>query len=99
MSTTSILIRDLPLETKAALQSLAQMHQHSMAEEARQILNKAAARAAKQLSSQTSLEQQSVGHRIHARFKALGGVDLAVAPRDAIRALPDFSSADYGKKR
>lgn len=94
-----MLIRDLPLETKAALQALAQMHQHSMAEEARQILNKAAARAAKQLGSQASLEQQSVGHRIHARFKALGGIDLAIAPRDALRALSDFSSADYGKAR
>lgn len=99
MNTTSILIRDLPLDTKAALQALAKMHQHSMAEEARQILNKAVARAAKQLGSQTSLEQQSVGHRIHARFKALGGIDLAVAPRDAIRSLPDFSSAEYGKAR
>lgn len=99
MSTTSILIRDLPLETKAALQALAQKHQHSMAEEARQILNKAGARAAKQLASQASLEQQSVGHRIHARFKALGGIDLVIAPRDAIRPLPDFSSVAYGKAR
>ena len=99
MSTTSILIRDLPLETKAALQSLAQKHRHSMAEEARQILTRAAARAAKQLGSQASLAQHSVGHRIHARFKALGGIDLAVPPRDAMRPLPDFSSEDYGKVR
>ena len=99
MSTTSILVRDLPLETKAALQALAQKHQHSMAEEARQILNKAAARAAKQLGSQASLEQQSVGHRIHARFKALGEIHLAIPPRDAKRSLPDFSSEDYGKAR
>jgi antitoxin FitA len=99
MSTTSILIRDLPLETKAALQALAQKHQQSMAEEARQILNKAAARAAKQLSLQTGLEQQSVGHRIHARFKALGGIHLDIPPRDAIRALPDFAPTVSRKSR
>jgi antitoxin FitA len=91
MSTTSILIRDLPLETKAALQAMAQKHQHSMAEEARQILNKAASRATKQFSNQTALEQQSIGHRIHARFKAIGGVQLSIPARDAIRPLPDFS--------
>jgi antitoxin FitA len=99
MSTTSILIRDLPLETKAGLQALAQKHQQSMAEEARQILNKAAARAAKQLSLQTGLEQQSVGHRIHARFKALGGIHLDIPPRDAVRALPDFAPAVSRKSR
>lgn len=99
MSTTSILIRDLPLETKSALQALALKHQHSMAEEARQILNKAAARAAKQLSQQTDLEQQSVGHRIHARFKALGGIHLDIPPRDGMRSLPDFSSTGQSKSR
>jgi antitoxin FitA len=97
MSTTSILIRDLPLETKAALQAMAHKHQHSMAEEARQILNKAASRASKQLSSQTALEQQSIGHRIHARFKALGGLHLAIPARDAIRPLPDFSHSTKRK--
>jgi plasmid stability protein len=99
VSTTSILIRDLPLETKAALQALAHKHQQSMAEEARQILNKAAARAAKQLNQQTDFEQQSVGHRIHARFKALKGIHLNIPPRDAIRTLPDFSPQVQRKPR
>ncbi len=99
MSTTSILIRDLPLETKVALKAMAEKHRHSMAEEARQILNKAAARAVKQLGDQIPLEQQSVGHRIHARFKVLGGVQLNTPKRDALRALPDFSSDDFGKAR
>jgi antitoxin FitA len=97
MNTTSILIRDLPLETKVALKAMAEKHQHSMAEEARQILNKAAARAVRQLGDQAALEQPSIGHRIHARFKALGGVQLDIPMRDSLRALPDFSSDDFGK--
>jgi antitoxin FitA len=76
---------------------MAEKHQHSMAEEVRQILNKAAARAIKQLRDQASLEQLSVGHRIHARFKALGGVQLDIPMRDSLRTLPDFSSDDFGK--
>lgn len=98
MNHTSILIRDLPLQTKAILQALAVKHDHSMAEEARQILNKAAARAAKQLNEQSTLERQSLGHRIHARFKALGGAELAIPARSSSRALPDFSAQDFSKK-
>jgi antitoxin FitA len=98
MDTTSILIRDLPLQTKATLQALAFKHQHSMAEEARQILNRAAARAAKQLEAPATLEQNSLGHRIHARFAALGGVNLTLPARDSVRSLPDFSSSDYAQR-
>lgn len=98
METTSILIRDLPLKTKAALQALAASHRQSMAEEARQILNRAAVRAAKKIVPIAEPEKNSVGHRIHARFKALGGVELAVPPRRSARTLPDFSSAEYGKR-
>ena len=99
MSTTSILIRDLPLQTKSALQALAHKHQHSMAEETRQILNKAASRATKELGNHLVAEQQSVAHRIHARFKALGGIHLDIPPRDAIRSLPDFSAPRTKKSR
>jgi plasmid stability protein len=98
MDTTSILIRDLPMQTKATLQALAFKHQHSMAEEARQILNRAAARAAKQLEIAETPEQNSLGHRIHARFKVLGGVNLTLPSRDGVRSLPDFSSADYAQR-
>ena len=97
MNSSSILIRDLPLQTKEILQALAVKHDHSMAEEARQILNKAAARAAKQLGEQAALEKQSIGHRIHARFKTLGGVELKIPARTNNRALPDFSSPDYSQ--
>jgi plasmid stability protein len=78
LSTAFILIRDLPLETKVVLKAMAEKHRHAMAEEARQILNKAAARAVKQLGDQVPLEQLSLGHRIHARFKILGGVQLNI---------------------
>jgi antitoxin FitA len=97
MNSSSILIRDLPLQTKVILQALAVKHDRSMAEEARQILNKAAARAAKQLNEQATLEKQSLGHRIHARFRALGGVELAIPTRSSNRALPDFSSLNFSK--
>ena len=98
MNSSSILIRDLPLQTKAILQALAVKHDHSMAEEARQILNKAAARAAKQLGEQAALEKQSIGHRIHARFKALGGAQLVIPERSGVRSLPDFASPAFNKK-
>lgn len=98
MNSSSILIRDLPLQTKAILQALAVKHDRSMAEEARQILNKATARAAKQLNEQSALEKQSLGHRIHARFKALGSAELVIPARSSSRTLPDFASIDYNKK-
>jgi plasmid stability protein len=98
MNSSSILIRDLPLQTKAILQALALKNERSMAEEARQILNKAAARAAKQLGEQAALEKQSLGHRIHARFKALGDEGFVIPARTSSRSLPDFSSPNYSKK-
>jgi antitoxin FitA len=95
MNTASILIRDLPLDTKQGLRLMAQAHQHSMEEEARQILRAAVSRARKKLDS----EPASIGHRIHARFAALGGLELQTPARETWRDLPVFAQEPAAKPK
>jgi antitoxin FitA len=80
----SILIRDLPQATKDALKLRSIQHKCSMEEEARQILNTALKRF---VLPQPEL---SFGEKIHARFAALGGVDLNMPERSPMRPLPVF---------
>ncbi len=80
----SILIRDLSQETKDALKRRSGAHKRSMEEEARQILNAALKRFIQPAPA------LSFGEKIHARFAALGGVELEALPRSPMRPLPVF---------
>lgn len=77
-------IRNLDEALKARLRVRAAQHGKSMEEEARDILRAA-------LSTEVSAPVD-LGRAIHARFAALGGVDLAPHPRELIRETSDFSS-------
>jgi len=89
----SILIRDLADEVKDSLRKQARRNRRSMEEEARQILNTA-------LHKPTQFVPEiSIGRRIHSRFAALGGVELAVPARESMRPLPSFDSGKSSKRR
>lgn len=68
----TITIRNLDADLKARLKSLAESHGRSMAEEARVIIHDALV-----------LQDRSggLGSRIHARFAAVGGVDIELSIR------------------
>jgi plasmid stability protein len=72
-----ITIRDLDPETEERLRLRAARHGRSMEEEAREILRSALAERA---SSPVRL-----GTAIHDRFRALGGVELELPPREPPR--------------
>lgn len=79
----SITIRNLDAHTKARLRVRAAHRQRSMEEEARNILR-------------TVLAESDTGPRdlaaaIGARFLPLGGVDLALPAREAMREPPQVS--------
>jgi antitoxin FitA len=78
----SITIRNLDDKLKQHFRVRAAQHGRSMEEEARVIL--------RQALSEDSTAPQDLGLAIHRRFAALGGVDLPVAPREAMRAPPGF---------
>jgi antitoxin FitA len=82
IAVASITIRNLDDKLKQHLRVRAAQHGRSMEEEARVIL--------RQALSEDSAAPQDLGLAIHRRFAALGGVDLAVAPREAMRAPPGF---------
>lgn len=76
----SITIRGLDDKTKTLLRVRAAHRRRSMEEEARQILREALAR-----------DESAPGNlaaRIHARFRALGGVNLEIPERGLIREPP-----------
>jgi plasmid stability protein len=73
----SMTIRDIDEQLKARLRMRAARHGRSMEEEARDILRTA-------LSVKSSRGAALVS-AIRARIEPLGGVELAIAPRDAIR--------------
>jgi plasmid stability protein len=73
----SITIRDMDEPLKARLRVQAAHHGHSMEEEAREILRAA-------LSSRR-YRHGSLVDAIRARIEPLGGVELEIAPREAIR--------------
>ncbi len=79
----TLTIRNLDDSLKSRLRLRAAARSRSMEEEARQIL-----RAALQ---EPVAPAQDLGTRIHARFAALGGVQLTVEPRQPVRQPPDFT--------
>jgi antitoxin FitA len=76
----SITIRNLDDELKARLRVRAAHHQRSMEDEVRQML-----RAELMKDMPTS---RSLAEAIQRRFNTLGGVDIALAPREAVRTPP-----------
>ena len=77
----SITIRNLDDDVKRRLRVRAAEHGRSMEEEARDIL--------RQVVGQPSAPR-NLAQAIHARFAALGGVDLALPVRTPMRSIPDF---------
>lgn len=74
----SITIRNLDDDLKAQLRVVAASHGRSMEEEVRMIIRQALSRQEK---------RGGLGSRIHARFAAVGGADLALPERkDKARA-------------
>jgi len=79
---STILIRQLDEVTKVRLRLRAAQHGRSMEAEAREIL--------KTTLTQQARARRGLADRIHARFSALGGVDLPKIPRDPMRPAPAF---------
>lgn len=77
----SITIRNLDDDVKRRLRVRAAEHGRSMEEEARDIL--------RQVVSQPSVPR-NLGQAIHARFAALGGIDLPPTRRGPMRPSPDL---------
>ena len=76
----SITIRNLDERTKARLRLRAARHGRSMEEEARTLLRSAL--------GQDAARNRRLGDSIHARFQALGGVELELPSREGIREPP-----------
>jgi plasmid stability protein len=76
----SITIRNLDARTKARLRVRAAHRQRSMEEEARNILRTALA--------EIDAAPHDLGAAIGARFRPLGGVDLALPAREPMREPP-----------
>lgn len=76
----SITIRNLDAHTKARLRVRAAHRQRSMEEEARNILRTAL--------GEDDRAPRNLAAAIGARFRPLGGVDLALPAREAMRAPP-----------
>jgi plasmid stability protein len=77
-------IRNIDEQLKTRLRVQAAMHGRSMEEEARDILRSA-------LSSMPG-PGQSLVEAIRSRISHLEGVDLELAPREAIRTPPELSA-------
>ena len=80
----SITIRNLDDDVKRCLRVRAAENGRSMEEEARMILRDAVADPA---------PPKNLGRAIHARFAALGGVELELPERGPMRPPPDFECA------
>jgi plasmid stability protein len=76
-------IRNLDPVLKERLRVQAARHARSMEAEARDILRQALAEA-------EPAAERSLFERVRARFAPLGGVDLEVPAREAMRAPPRF---------
>ena len=76
----SITIRNLEASIKARLRVRAAQHNRSMEDEARKILRAA-------LAEGTATER-NLADAIHTRFRTVGGVDLRLPLREAMRAPP-----------
>jgi len=80
-SVASITIRNLDDGVKRRLRVRAAENGRSMEEEARDILRRAVAEPP---------PPKDLGRAIHARFAALGGVDLELPERGPMRPAPEF---------
>jgi len=78
----SITIRNLDEELKRRLRVRAAEHGHSMEAEAREILRQAVSGV---------VAPKNLGQAIHARFAAIGGVELELPARGPMREPPSFS--------
>jgi plasmid stability protein len=78
----SITIRRLDEGLTSKLRVRAAHHGRSMEEEAREILRQGLA---------TERAPKGLGTAIREIFEPLGGVELEIPPRDAVRPPPDFS--------
>jgi len=77
----SITIRNLDEDFKRRLRMRAAEHGHSMEEEAREILRRALSGA---------IAPKNLGQAIHARFAAIGGVEMELPARGPLREPPSF---------
>lgn len=77
----SLTIRNLDDALKRRLRLRAAGHGRSMEEEVREILR---------IAVGPSPSSTDLGQSIHARFAALGGVELELPPRGAMRTPPTF---------
>jgi plasmid stability protein len=77
----SITIRNLDDDVKRRLRVRAAEHGRSMEEEARDIL--------RQVVGQPTVPK-NLGQAIHARFAAVGGIDLQPVKRNPMRPAPDL---------
>jgi len=82
MATAAITIRKLDDTVKSQLRVQAAEHGRSMEEEAREILRNAL--------NQSAAAPVDLATSVRKRFAAVGGVDLPVPEREAIRPAPDF---------
>jgi len=80
----TLTIRNLDVAVKERLRVRAAQHGHSMEAEARRILQRALAKDEDRSSGRDFYD------RIHARFAALGGVELELPPREPGREPPTF---------
>ena len=78
----NITIRNLDDEIKRRLRIRAAEHGRSMEEEVREIL--------RHTLGEGPLPEHRLGTAIHELFKAAGGIELDIPPRQAIRKLPRF---------
>jgi plasmid stability protein len=79
----SLTIRNIDPAVKERLRIRAAQHGHSMEAEARAILQLA-------LAQRGARQPMSLAERIHARFAALGGVELELPTREPGREPPTF---------
>ena len=84
----SITVRNLDTRLQQQLRRRAARHGHSMEEEAHDILRAALGREA--ALDQETIPARNLGTAIHERFRALGGVELELPPREPMRAPPQF---------
>ena len=77
----TLTIHDVDEKTMRGLRQLATRHDHPLDEEARRILNRAVDQS----------ERKGLGTRISKIFAEIGGVDLEIPARSAVRPAPDFS--------
>ena len=81
MLVATMTIRNIDDQLKARLRVRAAEHGRSMEEEARDIL--------RQVVGQP-IAPKNLGQAIHARFVAVGGIDLPPTKRSPMRTTPDF---------